>query len=208
MARKSKATVDAMNPTNENPTKAKPEFPALEKQALATGISGLGPLKRFLGLLSSIRQEYHEEKVDSGMVEISDGVSISERPKESGIIAALLSPLQAAVAAIKRAAFALEIIASAEMGRAETSALLNTYVGTYVYLVCARYGYRGIVVGVTDQFVVLHAACVVQQAGHTSDPTVRSEDPFTHPVTVNLQAVEVCCQPKFAFAPQPAIPVS
>jgi len=79
--------------------------------------------------------------------------------------------------------------------------VLNDYVGQPIAILCARFNYRGILSKVTDDCVVLAQARAVESSGASSQERPSNEDPIGSSVVISMNAIELCYQPNWCFAP-------
>lgn len=78
--------------------------------------------------------------------------------------------------------------------------MLERMIGEPVAIFCARYIYRGILKEVGDDAVLLTNPCAVEVTGRASRETPEAEDPIPSDLIISLGAVEIACQPTWAFA--------
>jgi hypothetical protein len=80
---------------------------------------------------------------------------------------------------------------------------LSRFIGSNIYVVCARYAYRGVLSEVTDdgQAMVLSNVAAVQQSGSAQGEAPISEDPIGGSMVIMTGAIESISQPNFVNAP-------
>ena len=71
--------------------------------------------------------------------------------------------------------------------------------GEAVYLNCARWGYRGIVEEVGDDGVLLSHPFMIFDSNSYTTEKVKEEYVIPSDILICLDAVEVICQPTWAF---------
>lgn len=76
---------------------------------------------------------------------------------------------------------------------------LKAYEKKPVAVLCMRYWYRGILSKIEDGYVVLSDAKAVEQTGSASGSEPDTEDPIPSDVIINLDAVEIVCQPAWVW---------
>lgn len=90
-----------------------------------------------------------------------------------------------------------------EEDRRSRSKYLDGLVGQPVAFLCARYWYRGMLVEVGDDFVVLENARAVETTGKASDSKPNVEDPIPSQLMISMMALEIVCQPAWVWHEMP-----
>jgi len=78
------------------------------------------------------------------------------------------------------------------------------YKGQKCAVLCARYQYRGRLVAVNQECLVLADATAVEVSGQTNSAQPQTEDAISGSVTIKCDAVEIIYQPEWCFAPLPS----
>jgi len=71
--------------------------------------------------------------------------------------------------------------------------------GQPVEILCARYSYSGIVAEVTEDYVVLTNATLVESAGPATGKAPSQEDTIPSDIMIAYGAIEHVCQPTWVF---------
>ena len=77
---------------------------------------------------------------------------------------------------------------------------LTSKIGEAVFLNCVRWGYRGIVREVSSEGVLLSHPYMIFDSDSYTGPKVKEEFEIPSDLYVSLDAIEVICQPVWAFA--------
>jgi len=78
------------------------------------------------------------------------------------------------------------------------------YKGQKCAVLCARYQYRGVLVNVNPECMVLADATAVEVSGQTNSDQPQTEDAISGAVTIKNDAVEIIYQPQWCFAALPS----
>jgi hypothetical protein len=77
----------------------------------------------------------------------------------------------------------------------------GNFIGEKVAVIAARYQYRGILVAVMPDCIVLSPAMAVETSGQTERDAPETEDSTSGFVCIKSDAVEILYQPRWCFAP-------
>jgi hypothetical protein len=81
------------------------------------------------------------------------------------------------------------------------SETFKNYLGQPCAVLCARFNYRGILVHVGSDHVVLAQARAVESSGVSSGASPSVEDVIGSSVVIMINAIELVYQPNWCFAP-------
>jgi hypothetical protein len=82
------------------------------------------------------------------------------------------------------------------------------FLGAMLSVLCARYWYRGQLVEVGNNYVVLANPTAVEVTGSATDSTPNREDPIPGDIVIALDAVELIGQMGWVNAPIPSGPTN
>jgi len=78
--------------------------------------------------------------------------------------------------------------------------IAKTFIGQKTAVLCSRYQYRGILLGITQGYIVLANARSVEISGPSASETPEHEDNIDGPVLIRLSSVELVYQPNWVNA--------
>jgi len=79
--------------------------------------------------------------------------------------------------------------------------IAKTFIGQKIAVLCSRYLYRGILLGITQGYIVLANTRSVEISGPSANEKPEREDDIDGPVLIGLSSVELVYQPNWVNAP-------
>ena len=79
--------------------------------------------------------------------------------------------------------------------------IAKVYIGQKVAVLCNRYQYRGILIDVVSDYIILANARFVDISGFCKSEEADREDDIKGPVIISLKAIEIIYQPNWVKFP-------